>query len=86
MWFFSGENHLKYSESGPFYTLFEISRNLSKYAKKAVIFRGGCSFYIKSKLKSEILNDKKIYKQKTFFSVITKNLNWESIMGVHRKI
>ena len=25
-------------------------------------FRGGCGFYIKSKLKSEIFNDKKVYK------------------------
>ena len=27
---------------------------------------GGCSFYIKNKLKSEIFNDKKVYKQKCF--------------------
>ena len=32
--------------------------------------------YIKNKLKSEIFNDKKVYKQK-YFSVITKNLNLE---------
>ena len=34
----------------------------------------GCIFYIKNKLKSEIFNNKKVYK-KMFFSVITKNLN-----------
>ena len=33
-----------------------------------------CRFYIKSKLKSEIFNGKKI---KMFFSVINKNFNWE---------
>ena len=37
----------------------------------------GCSFFIKNKLKSEIFNDKKLYKQKVFFPVISKNLNWE---------
>ena len=31
----------------------------------------------KHKLKSEIFDDKKVYKQKMFISVITKNLNWE---------
>ena len=31
-------------------------------------FRGGgvCNFYLKNKLKSKILNDKKVYKQKYF--------------------
>ena len=39
---------------------------------------GGSSFYIKSRLKSEIFNDKKKFiKKKMFFSVLTKNLNWE---------
>ena len=33
-------------------------------------FKGGCSFYIKNKLKSEIFNNE------NFFSRITKNLNW----------
>ena len=51
---------------------------------------GGCSFFIKSKLKSKIFNDKKLHQQK-YFSDITKNLNWEiltknsvtfNIMGV----
>ena len=37
-------------------------------------FSGGCCFYIKNKLKSEIFNDKKNYKQKCF-SVITKDFN-----------
>ena len=36
---------------------------------------GGCSF-LQQVLKSEIFNDKKVYKQK-FFSVTIKNLNWE---------
>ena len=40
-------------------------------------FKEGCSFYVKNKLKSEILNDKKSLKTKIIFSVITKNLNWE---------
>ena len=35
------------------------------------------SFFIKNKLKSEICNDKKIYKTKMFFSATTKNLNQE---------
>ena len=38
---------------------------------------GGCNFYIKSKLKSEIFNDKKSWSSNMFSSVITKNLNWE---------
>ena len=39
---------------------------------------GGCNFYIKDQVKSEIFNWQKkfIYKQKSF-SVITKNSNWE---------
>ena len=42
-------------------------------------FRGrkGLQFSHKHKLKSEIFDDKKVYKQKMFISVITKNLNWE---------
>ena len=40
--------------------------------------RGGCSFYIKNKLKSEICNNRKfLHVLKCFFSVITKNLNWK---------
>ena len=27
---------------------------------------GGCNFYLRNKLKSKILNDKKVYKQKYF--------------------
>ena len=38
-----------------------------------------CSFYIKNKLKSEILNDKKNYKPKCL-SAITKNLNWQILI------
>ena len=40
----------------------------------------GCNFYIKSKLKSEIFNEKKKKKKletKTCFSVKTNNLNWD---------
>ena len=37
----------------------------------------GYSFYIKSKLKSELFNNEKAYTQKNVFSVLTKNLNWE---------
>ena len=42
---------------------------------------GGCNFYIKDKLKSEIFNDqKKVYKQKCFSpSFMTKNSNWETV-------
>ena len=37
----------------------------------------GCSFYIKNKLKSETLNDKKKLYTKNFLSAITKDLNWQ---------
>ena len=37
----------------------------------------GAVFWQKNKIKSEIFNDKILYKTKIFFSVITKNLNWE---------
>ena len=37
---------------------------------------GGCSFFMKNKLKSEPFNDKKL-QTKMFFSAITKNLNWK---------
>ena len=40
-------------------------------------FREDFSFYIKNKLKSEIFDYKKGLYTKMFFSVITKNLNWE---------
>ena len=48
--------------------------------KRGVIFSGGgggCSFYIRNKLKYEIFKYKKSLQRKTFFFVITKNLNWE---------
>ena len=45
-------------------------------AKEWATFFKVCSSYIKNKLKYEIFNDKNVYKQK-YFSVITKNLNWE---------
>ena len=38
---------------------------------------GGCSFYVKNKLKSEIFNNKKSLQAQVFFSVIPKNLKWE---------
>ena len=38
---------------------------------------GGCIFYIKNELKSEIFNNKKSLYTVMLFSVITKNLNWE---------
>ena len=48
--------------------------------KSGVTFSAGgrcCSFYMKDKVKSELLKDKKgIYKQKCL-SAITKNLNWQ---------
>ena len=37
----------------------------------------GCSFYIESKLKSEIFNDKKSLQTEFFFCLISNNLNWE---------
>ena len=45
-------------------------------------FQGGLQLFHKSKLKSEIFNDKKLYKTKTLFSATTKNLNWEKEGGV----
>ena len=39
-------------------------------------FQGELQYSHKNKLKSEIFNDEKVYKQK-FFSVITSNSNWE---------
>ena len=50
--------------------------------------RGGCSFYLKNKLKSEIYNDKKSVQTKNFFSVVAKNLNWEILtksLGTFKK-
>ena len=42
----------------------------SQFLEGVFLGGAGCSFFIKSKLKSEIFNDKKI-----FFSFVTKNLN-----------
>ena len=36
--------------------------------------QGGCSFYIRNKLKSQIFSDRKCLSAKMFFSVTTKNL------------
>ena len=38
---------------------------------------GDCNFHIKNKSKSEIVNDKKSLQAKIFFSVVTKNSNWD---------
>ena len=43
--------------------------------KRQIFSEGGCSFFIKNKLKSEIFDDKKLYKIKIFVSVKTKSLN-----------
>ena len=50
--------------------------------KRGWLFSGGgdCDFHIKIKLKSEIFNDKKCWSAKIFFSVITKNSNWEILI------
>ena len=40
-------------------------------------FQGGFTFYIKNQLKSQIFNNTKSLSAKMFFSVTTKNLNWE---------
>ena len=40
---------------------------------------GGLQFSHKNELKSEIFNDKKSLSAKIFFSVITKNSNWETL-------
>ena len=48
--------------------------------KELTFFKGGCSFYIENKLKSEIFNNKKSLLTKMFFSaflncdILTKNL------------
>ena len=45
--------------------------------KRGWLFQGELQFSHKSKLKSEIFNDKKSLKVKIFFCVITKISNWE---------
>ena len=45
--------------------------------KRGWTFSGGCSFYIKNKLKSKIFNENKIMKENAF-SLIIKNLNWNT--------
>ena len=39
---------------------------ISIFREVTFLGEGGCSFYVKIKLKSEIFNDKKSYKQKCF--------------------
>ena len=50
---------------------------ISTFRGGSDFFQGGCNFHIKNKVKSEIFNDKKSLQAKIFFSVITKNSNWE---------
>ena len=48
--------------------------------RRSQFLEGGCKergFYIKNKLKSEIFNNNKSLETKMFFSILTKNLNWE---------
>ena len=47
--------------------------------KGVTFFMGGrgVAIFIKNKLKSENFNDKKSLQAKIFFSIITKNSNWE---------
>ena len=49
------------------------------WEKVCVTFFRGLQFLHLDKSESEIFNDKKVQKPKMFFSVITKNLNWEII-------
>ena len=45
------------------------------YLERGVnILKQGCSFYVKNKLKSEILNEKKVYIQKCFLGQLEKGL------------
>ena len=53
------------------------SRFLEGVTGKEEEFSGGCCFYIKNAQKSGIFIDKKSLYTKMFFSVITKNINWE---------
>ena len=41
-----------------------------------MLFSGGCSFYLKIKLKSEIFNGKRFLNKNAFF-VRTTNLKWK---------
>ena len=49
-----------------------------------LIFSGGCKFYIKNKLKSEIFNDKKVYKQ--VFSCHNQEIKLANIGEISTKI
>ena len=44
-------------------------------------FQVGLQFFPKNKLKSEIFIDKKSLQAKIFFSVKTKNSNWEILVN-----
>ena len=53
-------------------------QDFSFYRRVGGLFEvGGCNFYIRNKLKSEIFNDKKKFINKNVCSVTTKNSNWE---------
>ena len=49
------------------------------YFPQPPLSAGGSSLCIKTKLKSEIFKDDKSLQKKMFLSVLTKNLNWESL-------
>ena len=75
MWEGGGEHPTRFSKKGEGLDRISIFRGVLLGKRRVTLFRGGCSFYIENKLKSEIFNDKKVNK-KRFFSAITKNLNW----------
>ena len=50
-------------------------REVTGKEEGVIFFQGRCSFYVKNELKSEVFKDKKKFLM--FFTVITKNLNWE---------
>ena len=54
------------------------SQAVDAWKDRGDFFQGVCRFCKeKTKLKSEIFNDKKGLKTKMYLSLITKNLNWE---------
>ena len=79
LWREGGEPPTEFTKSGVLHRI-SIFRGGLLGKKGVTFFRGGVwgySFYIKNKLKSEIFNDKKSLYTKMFFSIITKNFNWE---------
>ena len=59
-------------------TKVKISKTFSKTGFSMLVFLTKTNFYKKNKLKSEIFDDKKIYKQKCF-SFIAENSNQENL-------